>query len=65
MMVRCADDQMGVWLGGEKNDVSQSTRQVRGWMMCGLGVLVGLMGSRMLRGVETKAVGSCVPRLPH
>ena len=65
LMVRCLGDQMYFWLGGQKKDVARSTRQVRGQLMCWLGVLVGLVDSRVLRGVKTKVVGSCTPRRLH
>ena len=50
--------QMEFWFGGQEKDVAQSTRQVQSWVMCWLGVLVGLVDGRMLRGLETKVVGS-------
>ena len=34
-------------------------------VMCGLGVLVGFVDCRLLRGVENKVVDSCAPRRPH
>ena len=36
-MVRRSGDHMEVWLGGQKKDVAQLNRWVRGWEMCGLG----------------------------
>ena len=65
VMVRCSDNQIEFWLGSQIKDVSRYTRQVRGRVMCGLGVFVGFVGGRLLRGVKTKVVGSCVPILPH
>ena len=65
MMVRCSGDQMDFWLGGQQKDVPRSIRRVRGQVMCGLGVLVGLVDRRLLRGVETKVAGSFLPRRPH
>ena len=56
---------MDFWLGGQQKDVSPSTKQVRDQVMCGLGVLVGLVDYRLLRGVKTKVVVSCVQRRPH
>ena len=57
VMVRCSGDRMDFWLGGQQKDVSRSIRQVWGRVMCGLGVLVGLMDGRLLRDVETKVSG--------
>ena len=65
VMVRCSGDHMEFWLGIQQNDVAWSTRRVRGQVMCGSGVLVGLVDSRVLKGVETKVVGSCAPRRPR
>ena len=52
-------------LGGQRKDVSRSIRRVRRRVMCGLGVLVGLVDGRLLRDVETKVAGSFLPRQPH
>ena len=61
LMVRCSGDQTEFWLGGQKKDAARSTRRVWGQVMCELDVLVGLVDGRVLRGVETKVVGSCAP----
>ena len=65
MMVRCSGDQMDFWLGGQQKDVPRSIRRVRGQVMCGLGVFVGLVDGRLLRDVETKVAGSFLPRRQH
>ena len=65
IMVRCLGDQIEFWLGSQENDVARSTRQVRGRVMCGLGVLAGLVDDRVLRDVKTKVFGSCAPRNLH
>ena len=62
VMVRCLNDQMEFLLGIQQKDVSWSTRPVQGKLMCGLGVLVGLMDVRLLRGVKTKVAGSFLLR---
>ena len=62
VMMRCSGDQMKFRLGGQQKDVALSTTQVRGPVMCGLGVLVGLVYVRVLRGVGTNGVGSCERR---
>ena len=56
---------MDFWLGGQGKDVSQSIRQVRGQVVCRLGVLVGLVGVRLLRDVKTKVDGSFLPKRRH
>ena len=65
MMVRCFRDNMDFGLGGQRKDVSRSIRQVRGQVMCGLGVFVGLVDSRLLIDVKTKVAGSFLPRRQH
>ena len=65
VIVSCSGDQIEFGLGGQKKDISRSTRRVRGQLMCGLGVLVGLVDVRVLIGVETKVVDSCASRFPH
>ena len=65
VMVICLDSQMEFWFNVQQKDVSQFTRQVRGRVTCGLGGLVGLVDDRLLRGVETKVIGSFLPRCPH
>ena len=65
MMVRCLRDNMDFGLGGQRKDVSRSIRQVRGQVMCGLGVFVGLVDSRLLIDVKTKVAGSFLPRRLH
>ena len=65
VMVRCSDDQMDFWLGCQQKYVFWSTRCVWGQVMCGLGVLVGLVEGRLSRGVETKVVGSYIPIRPQ
>ena len=64
-MVRCSGNQMEFGLGGQKKDIARSTRRVWGQVMCGLGVLVGLVDSRVLVSVKTKFVSSCAPGRPH
>ena len=65
VMVSCTGDQMDFWLGGQGKDVSRSIRQVRGQVVCRLGVLVGLVGVRLLRDVKTKVDGSFLPKRRH
>ena len=65
MMVRCSDNQMDFWLGHQKKDVSGSTRRVWGQVMCGWGVLVGLVDGRLVIGVKTKVAGSFLLRRLH
>ena len=65
VVVRCSCDHMDFWLGGQEKDTSRSIRQVRGRVMCGLGVLVALVDGRLLRGVKTKVAGACLPRRPY
>ena len=65
MMAGCSGDQMYFLLGVQQKDVAWSTKQVHGLVMCELGVLVGLVDDRLLRGVKTKVVGSCALRYPH
>ena len=65
MMVRCSASHMKFLFGHQQKDVYRSMRRVRGWVIRGLGVLVGLMDGRLLRGVKTKYVGSFLPRHPH
>ena len=65
VMVRCSDDQMDFWLGCQQKYVFWSTRCVWGQVMCGLGVLVGLVNGRFLRDVKTKVAGSFLSRRPH
>ena len=65
IMVRCFRDNMDFGLGGQRKDVSRSIRQVQGRVMRGLGVLVGLVDGRLLRGVENKVAGSFLLRRPY
>ena len=51
-------DQMDFWLGIQKKYVSWSTIWVRGRVMCGLGVLVGLVVGRLLRGAKPRLLAS-------
>ena len=62
VILRCSGNHMDFWLGGQKKDVSRSIRQVQGQVMCGLGVLVGLLDGRLLRGAETEVAHSFLPR---
>ena len=61
-MVRWSGNKMDFWLGVQHKDVSLSTRRVQSRVMCGLGVLVGLVVGRLLRGVKTNVAGSFLPR---
>ena len=65
VMMRCLDDRMDFWLGGQQKDASRSIRRVRGRLMCGLGVLVGLVDDRMLRGAKIKVARTFLPRRPR
>ena len=65
VIVRCLGDQLDFWLGSQQKNVSWSIIRVWGQVMCGLGVLVGLMDERFLRDVKTNVAGRFLPRRPH